>query len=143
MKKLKEGMSSVDLSKQHKSLECLQLEKVESALAAWLAQARESIDGTHLKEETLHITACLGLANFSASNEWNNRFKTRHETVYRTLSSESCSGDPQTVEDWKNHLLLQETEGYDICNIRILSHVGMTYKTVFSTGFIALQECVY
>jgi hypothetical protein len=24
-----------------------------------------------------------------------------------------------------------------------LSHVGMTYKTVFSTGFIALQECVY
>jgi hypothetical protein len=41
-------------SKQRKSLKHSPLEKLESALAAWFKQARESnvsIDGTHLKEK--------------------------------------------------------------------------------------------
>jgi hypothetical protein len=44
--------------KQRKSLKHSPLEKLESALAAWFKQAGEgnaSIDGTHLKEEALHI----------------------------------------------------------------------------------------
>jgi hypothetical protein len=53
----------------------------------------------------------MGIANFSASNGWIDRFKKRHKPVYRTESGESRSVDP--VEDWKNCRLLQEIEGYD------------------------------
>jgi hypothetical protein len=66
----------------------LPLEKLETALAAWFKQARESnasIDGTHIKEEALHIAAHLGTANFLASNGWIHRFKSRYNIDYRTL----------------------------------------------------------
>lgn len=71
--------------------------ELESALAAWfkyLHQSDASTDGTYLKEKILHIAACLGISKFLASNGEINRFKTRHNTVYRTLS--------ETAEDWKN-----------------------------------------
>jgi hypothetical protein len=32
-------------------------------------------------------------------------------TTYRNLSGEGRSVDSETVEDWKNYRLLQETEG--------------------------------
>jgi hypothetical protein len=72
-------------SKERKSLKHSPLEKLESALAAWFKQVHESsasTDGTHLKEKALHIIACLGTANFSASNGWINR---RHDIIYRTF----------------------------------------------------------
>jgi hypothetical protein len=52
-----------------------------------------------------------------ASNGWISRFKRRHNTAYRNLSRESWSVDSETVEDWKNYRLLQETEGNDLCDI--------------------------
>jgi centromere protein B len=60
-------------------------QKLESALVACFKQAHEtnvSIDGTHLKEKA-YITAHLGTAKFSASNGWINRFRRRHNIVYR------------------------------------------------------------
>jgi hypothetical protein len=56
------------------------MEGLESALAAWFMQACDSyasIEGTHLKEKVSHIAAHLGIANFSASSGWIDRFKQR------------------------------------------------------------------
>jgi centromere protein B len=63
------------------------MEGLESAPAAWIMQACESnvsIEGTHLKE-VLHIADHLGIANFSASSGWIDRFKRRQYIVYRTV----------------------------------------------------------
>jgi hypothetical protein len=75
-------------------------QKLESALAAWFKQAHEtnsSTDGTQLKEKALHITTHLGIAKFYASHGWIDRFRRRHDIVYRNLSGESRSVDPETV----------------------------------------------
>jgi centromere protein B len=64
------------------------LEKLESALAAWFNHACESdasTDGTHLKEKTLHIAAHLGIANFSASNGWINKYKRREQYIQNSI----------------------------------------------------------
>jgi hypothetical protein len=99
--------SSVQIfSKHHKSLKCSPLEELESALAAQFKQARESnasIDGTHLKERGIHISARLEIANFSASNGWIGRFNRRHSIAYRNLSGESTSADAETVEEWTDY----------------------------------------
>jgi hypothetical protein len=61
-------------SKQLKALQCPPLEELEYALASWCKQACESnafIDGTHFKEKTLHISACLGKTNFVILQWWN------------------------------------------------------------------------
>jgi hypothetical protein len=63
------------------------LGKLVSPLAVWFNQAHKCnafIDRTHLKEKALHVTACLGIANFPASNGWVNRFK-KHTTLFTEL----------------------------------------------------------
>jgi hypothetical protein len=60
------------------------------------------VDVTHLKRKALHIAAHLGIPNFSASSRRIDRFKRRHNIVYRTVSSKSRCVDPETIEDWKN-----------------------------------------
>jgi hypothetical protein len=43
----------------------------ETGISSWFKQSHgsnNSIEGTHLKEKALHITACLGIDNFSASD---------------------------------------------------------------------------
>jgi hypothetical protein len=84
---------------QQKSLKCLPLEELISAFAAWLTQAHKhnaSTDSNHHKEKGLHISACLEISNVSAWDGWLSRFK-RHNTAYRTLSSESRSVDSEIV----------------------------------------------
>jgi hypothetical protein len=76
---------------------------LESALATQFNEARESgasTDGNHLKEKVSHIAAHLEIAN-----RWINRFKRRQDIVYRTLTGESRSVDPESAEHWKNYRL--------------------------------------
>jgi hypothetical protein len=49
----------------------------------------------------LHITAHLGIANFSSPNGWINRFKERHNILYRKLSCDSRSVERETVDHEK------------------------------------------
>jgi hypothetical protein len=106
--------------KQQKLLKHLPVKKLETALAAWFKQAYESnasIDGTNIKEKALHIPARVGTTNFLASNRWINR------SDYRTLSGESRSADPETVEDWKNYGLLQKIEDCNLCERYIYIYI--------------------
>jgi hypothetical protein len=69
-------------SKQQKWLKCLPLEELESALATEFKQARgnnASTDCIHLKEEGLHISAHVEIANILPSNGSIGRFERRHE----------------------------------------------------------------
>jgi hypothetical protein len=110
---LKEVLSSVDLSPSSGS--------------------NASIGGTHLKEKGLHIFAPLEIANFSASNVWISRFKRSHNIAYRNLSGGSRSVHSETVGDWKNYRLLQETD----------PPIGATprYITLFTKGMSRPFSC--
>jgi hypothetical protein len=57
---------------------------------------------TYLKENVLHITACLRKPNSSVSRGWIDRFKRRDNIVYRTLLGESTIVNSETAEDCKN-----------------------------------------
>jgi hypothetical protein len=65
----------------------------------------------------LHISTRLRIANFFVCNGWIDRFKRRHNIVYRTLLGENRTVYPETVEGWENYPLLQETEDCDLCDI--------------------------
>jgi hypothetical protein len=81
------------------------------------------MDDIHLREKALHITTCLRVANFLAYNGWIARFKRRHNIVYRTLSGESRSVDPETAEDWKHCKKLKVM--YDFPDIYSADETGL------------------
>lgn len=52
-----------------------------TGISFWIKQSHRSnisIESTHLKEKSLHVTACLGVDNISASDGWIYRFKSQH-----------------------------------------------------------------
>jgi hypothetical protein len=111
VKKPKEVTTSVDLSQAAEITETFTTEETGTVLAAWFKQAHENVastDGNHLKEKALHITACLGITNFPASNGWIDRFKRRPDIVYRIVLGESRSVASETVEAWNSYQLLQK-----------------------------------
>jgi hypothetical protein len=78
----------------------------------------------------------LRINNFSASSGLIKRFKGRSKTVDTTLSRE-------TAEDWNNYRLLQEIEGYDLCDI--YHHMLVTTHRVLIANWIywTLITCNY
>jgi hypothetical protein len=87
-------------SKERKSLKTSPLEELETILLAWFKQVRTistSINIFDLKEG-----AHLGIDSFRASNSWIDRFKERHNVVYKTVLGESAIVNPETVTDWKS-----------------------------------------
>jgi hypothetical protein len=90
---------------------------------------------TSRKRKALHIVGHLKIAKFSVSAGWIDRFKRRHKIVYTTLSGKSRNVDPETVEDWKNYRLLQETEGYDLHVIYNADGTGLFFNPQPSKTF--------
>jgi hypothetical protein len=48
-------------------------------------------------KEKAHVAACLGIDSFQAANDWIDCSKKRHNLVYKTVSGESASINPNTV----------------------------------------------
>jgi hypothetical protein len=63
-------------------------EKLEDILKEWFENARLSnlpVSGGVLWEKAMHIAKGLHTDNLSASNGWTDRFKQRHNLVYKCL----------------------------------------------------------
>ena len=122
-------------SKEHKSMETLPLEELETILSVCFRQActtSASIDGTHLKEKALHVAACLGIDSFWASYGWIDCFKKRHKLVYKTMSGESSIVNPETVMDWKSEQLPKIIDGYQAKEIFNNDETELFYNILFS-----------
>jgi hypothetical protein len=84
-----------------------------------------SIDGPHLKEEALHVTVCLGINGFWASDGWKDCFKARHNLIYKTVLGKSAIVNPETVMDWESEELPKIIDGYQPKNIFNLDETGL------------------
>jgi hypothetical protein len=102
-----------------------------------------SIDGIHLNEKGLHISACLEVANFLTSGVWISRFNRKHSFAYRNLSGMSSSVDSETVEDWKNYWLFKEIEGYDLCDINNADEPGLFFSLQHSKTLASQGHCFH
>jgi hypothetical protein len=94
----------------------------------WFKQAHTanaSIDGPHLKEEAVHVTVCLGIDGFLASDGWKDCFKTRHNLVYKTVLGESAIVNPETVMDRESEELPKIIGRYQPKNIFNLDETGL------------------
>ncbi|CAF1163268.1 unnamed protein product [Adineta steineri] len=74
----------------------------------WFALQRSKripISGPLLQEYALKVAAELGdTSGFKASNSWLERFKSRYNIQFRTISGEAASVNTDTVEDWISRL---------------------------------------
>jgi len=118
-------------SEKPKSLKSTPLEEPETILLAWFKEAqttKASIDGTHVKEKALHVTAHLGIDDFQASNGWIDHFQKRHNLVYKTILRESVIVNPESVMDWNSEELPKMTDGYKTKEIINVDKTGLFHN---------------
>lgn len=109
-------------------------EDIEQALLIWLKFARSQnvpVSSLILKEKALEIAAEMGHTEFSASNGWMDRFKSRHNLCFKKMNGESASVDPETSEKWRTEALkLDLCKNYEPGEIFNLDECGLFYRMV-------------
>ena len=86
------------------------------------------IGGPQLIEKGKEIAEGLGLASFSMSQGWLDRWKARHGIAMKVKCGESLSVDKEATEDWKVLTLKPLLEQYNPCDIYNADETGLFYK---------------
>lgn len=114
---------------------------VNDLLFEWFRAARAKllpISGPILKEKSLQIADQIGAKDFSASNGWLDRFRTRHNIQFRLISGEAGEIDSVVCEDWKGRLD-SITEGYAPKDIFNMDETGLFFRAL-PTKTLALKS---
>lgn len=124
---------------------------INTAVLEWLKIAKATnipLSGPLIKQKATEIADALGIKDFSASNGWLDKFRTRHKIVFRALSGE-VDIEQELCEDWFTRLplLLSGYEDKDIFNMdetgllfRALPTKSMIQKSVESKGGNIAEE---
>jgi hypothetical protein len=84
------------------------LEELETIFLVCFKQdhtANLSVNEPHLKEEAVHVAACVDINGFWASDGWIDCSKKIHNLVYKNMSGENAIVNPETLMDWKSEEL--------------------------------------
>ena len=81
------------------------------------------INGPLIQEKALSFAKSLKKDGFKASNDWFNRFKTRHSISQTVICGESGCVDEEVVQSWKS-CLPDITAGYATCDIYNMDESG-------------------
>ncbi|XP_063243689.1 tigger transposable element-derived protein 4-like [Bacillus rossius redtenbacheri] len=117
-------------AKKRKYVKDSTFKELESLLYEWFICARSSnlpINGNVLREKAKVIALRLGIDDFSASNGWIDRFRQRHNVVYKVVCGESKSVDEETADVWKNTSLKEQLEGYSAKDVFNADETGLFY----------------
>ena len=95
-------------------------EDVEEALLMWFKDIHGRnvpVSGELLQMKASELPSELGHDNFSCSNGWLSRFKTRHGISQKRICGESCLVSEETSEKWLSVTLPTLQEGYEARDI--------------------------
>lgn len=107
-------------------------EEINSAVFEWFNRARAKglpVTGPMLQEKALKFASDLQVVNFTASNGWLDRFRMRHNIVFRAICGESAQVNEDIVVEWKLRVP-QITSGYSDRDIFNMDETGLFFKAI-------------
>uniref|UniRef100_A0A3B3SSQ9 HTH CENPB-type domain-containing protein n=1 Tax=Paramormyrops kingsleyae TaxID=1676925 RepID=A0A3B3SSQ9_9TELE len=126
------------LKEDRKRLRTAAHPELEKALFKWFEQVRGkhvSITGPLLTEKAAEFANELNIENFNASGGWLDRFKARHNIIFKAVSGESESVSVETEENWKQNVLPDLIRGYHPRDIFNADESGLFYKMMPEKSF--------
>lgn len=95
------------------------------------------ISGPILQAEATKLK--LEISDFKASNDWLDRFKRRHNIVYKQINGEANYINQDTVEEWKHSVLIKGYEAIDIYNA---DETGIFLREIPAKTLVIKGRCV-
>uniref|UniRef100_UPI00398F4254 tigger transposable element-derived protein 4-like n=1 Tax=Pristiophorus japonicus TaxID=55135 RepID=UPI00398F4254 len=114
--------------------------EVEEALLRWFhnAHGRDAhVSGRLLAHKAKLLAAALGKPDFNPSEGWLQRWKSRHNLVFRRPQGEKPSSGGRGAEEWTGEVLPGLLEGYGPRDIFNCDETGVLYRCV---GYGALAS---
>ena len=93
---------------ERKKVRLCEYPDIEDALTTWFKAARAeniAISGPIIQAQAVKFAGALGHPEFKGTTGWLQKFKERHDIVFRTISGEAASVRQETVDKWRNTLL--------------------------------------
>lgn len=93
------------------------------------------INGPVLKTKAEEFADSLGIDGWTCSNGWLDRWKRRHNIVFKTMSGERASVDETKTDAWVEEVLLPTLNNYEEKDIYNMDETGLFWKLVPDKSF--------
>ncbi|XP_046725929.1 tigger transposable element-derived protein 4-like [Silurus meridionalis] len=104
---------------------------VDDAVFQWFTNTRATnlpVNGPLLMEKAEILAAKLGHLDFKASQGWLDRFKKRHNIVFKAICGESAAVEQEQVDSWLKTQMRTILDTYEIRNIFNADETGVFWK---------------
>lgn len=115
---------------------------IDRALFLWIKQVRAKsvpLSNPVIKEKANQLARELGL-DFTATNGWFYRFKTRRGLSFKSVSGEAASVIPEMLKEWKEKTLPDVLNRYSAFNIYNVDESGLFYQCLPNKTFTLQGE---
>ena len=121
------GTVNVDKKRQRPA----QYEEVDKALLHWFScvcSSNAPVNGPILMAKAESLAEGLGIEGWHCSAGWLDRFKKRHNIVFKSICGESMSVDPTVVNQWTTDVLPKLVQNYHPRDIFNADETGIFWR---------------
>ncbi|KAH1173012.1 hypothetical protein KIL84_016851 [Mauremys mutica] len=114
-----------------KKLRVAEHKDVDDALFQWFTNTQATnlpVNGPLLMEKADILAAKLGHPDFKASQGWLDRFKKRHNIVFKAICGESAAVQQEQVDSWLKTQMRTILDTYETRNIFNADETGVFWK---------------
>jgi hypothetical protein len=111
---------------------------LDTVLLRWFKNQRNlciPINGPILQQKANELAEGLGKHNFNCSTGWIQRFRSRHNIVFSTISGESNSVNTEITQNWLEKVWPKIREGYTDDQIYNADETGLFFKMLPNRTF--------
>ena len=105
---------------------------LDQAVYMWFVKTRDEgtpVNGPVLKEKAIQYAKELYIENFKASNGWFERWKSRHEITFKTVSGEAKSCTKEMTASWEESTLPTILSNYVLRDV-YANEFGIFYRAL-------------
>ncbi|XP_037508922.1 tigger transposable element-derived protein 4-like [Rhipicephalus sanguineus] len=124
------ALNDGDFTSKRKKMRTAAHKSLEDVHLAWIQCARSAnlpVNGIVLKAKVEEIALKMDI-EFACSDGWLDRFRKRHELVFRSVAGEAAAVDEVTCNDWRLTKLKQILQDYDLGDVYNVDETALFYQ---------------
>jgi len=117
-------------------------EQIDQKLYEWFVSVRSKnlpISGPIIQTEAMKLAEKMNVKDFKASNGWLEKFKKRHDIVWKQVNGEANDVNQETVVEWKQKIS-RLIAGYEAKDVYNADETGLFFRGIPTKSLVQKSE---